>query len=59
MYIYIYIYICKSIYYIYIAIICDHEVPHTSYAICQEKFIKHIYIKYISLYNIYISFIDR
>ena len=53
-YIYIYIlYICIYLYYIsisisisiclciYIVIVCDHEITHTSYAICQDK----IYVK--------------
>ena len=59
--IYMYIYICIYLYliyiyiiylylslslYIYIAIVCDHEIAHTSYAIYRDK----IYI-YIKLYG--------
>ena len=45
-YIYIlYISICLSLS-IYIAIVCDHEIAHTSYAIYRDK----IYI-YIKLYG--------
>ena len=53
-YVYIYIYICISVYYtylyiyiyIYIAIVCDHEITHTSYAIYRDK----IYIKLYGLF---------
>ena len=50
MYIYVYLYI-NIIYiyiyiYIYIAIVCDHEITHTSYAIYRDK----IYIKLYGLF---------
>ena len=45
LYIYIYIYFFLSLH-IYIVIVCDHEITHTSYAICPNK----IYIKLYGLF---------
>ena len=50
-YTYLYLYVCMyvSIYiyiYIYIAIVCDHEITHTSYVIYRDK----IYIKLYGLF---------
>ena len=45
LYIYIYIYFFLSLH-IYIVIVCDHEITHTSYAICPNK----IYIKLCGLF---------
>ena len=36
-----YIYVIYIYVYMHIVIVCDHEITHTSYAICRDK----IYIK--------------
>ena len=44
LYIYISVYLYLSIYLsIYLAIVCDHEITHTSYAICREKIYRKLY----------------
>ena len=40
LYIYISVYLYLSI---YLAIVCDHEITHTSYAICREKIYRKLY----------------